>query len=62
MRSSSSSLNGILSALLLEPTGGLMSELTGVSDIHFLLTAKRKKARRTPRRVPFVRGPSFSPA
>jgi len=28
---SSLSLNGILSALLLEPTGGLMSELIGVS-------------------------------
>ena len=53
MRSSSSSLNGILSALLLEPTGGLMSGLIGVSEIHFRLTAKRKKARRTPRRVPF---------
>jgi hypothetical protein len=40
----------------------LMSELIGVSDIHFRLTAKRKNARRTPRRVPFVRAPSFSPA
>jgi hypothetical protein len=32
-----------------------MSELIGVSDIHFRLTAKRKNARRTPRRVPCAR-------
>src|SRR5438128_1806759 len=48
MRSNSSSLNGILSALLLEPTGGLMSALTGVSGIHFPVDGEAKEGAQDP--------------
>ena len=59
MRFSSLSVNGVLLAALLEPTGGLMSELTGDSAIHFRLTQKRKNARSVVRRLPLARAPSF---
>ena len=59
MRLISSSVNGALFAALLEPTGALMSELTGDSGIHFRLTQKRKNARSVVSRLPLARGPSF---
>ena len=59
MRLTSSSVKGALFAALLEPTGALISELTGDSEIHLRLAQKRKNARSVVRRLPFARGPSF---
>ena len=55
----SSSVKGALLAARLEPTGALMSALTGDSGIHFRLTQNRKNARSVVRRLPLARGPSF---
>lgn len=46
-RCSSISVKGALLAALLDPMGGLMSELTGDSVIHLWLTQKRKNAQRS---------------
>jgi len=55
----SSSVNGALFAALLEPTGALISGLTGDSRIHLRLTQKRKNARSVVSRFPLARAPSF---
>jgi hypothetical protein len=59
MRLISSSVKGALFAALLEPTGALMSELTGDSAIHLRLAQKRKNARSVVSRFPLARAPSF---